>query len=593
MNSNMGRYWRLLIIALVLVLGGSLLGSWIQTGAGAAQVKEVKYLGAGNAINDAYLWIPSGVTAEHPAPAVLAAHGFNNSKEYMSNTALELARRGYVVLSIDMDDHGKTEPSNLPPTPLGAPSPNGIGTLDALKYLRSLDIVDKDNIGMVGMSMGGMAIDATAMLMPDGYEAMFFMDSGCTAGCPTDKNFAISVGKQTELSAMNGGALKGADVPLMPANMEIYGTDQPIVLGQVYGSIQDGTGKVLYDHFGDHALSTDDPTTIGNVIRWFGMTLVGARNNLPPSNQIWPLKLVGTGAAFLGLVLFLFAAGALLLQSSLFESLKDEVPAYKGPVGLRWWVFAIITALLGPVTFQWLFPIGFNANWFKLESVSTGFTYWLFVVGVITIALLLVGHYALARRAGATAESYGLTWEGGGIDWRKIGKSLVFALCVLGMGYFLLWLVNSWLKVDFRLWVLTLKVTDLRHFFIMLAYVVPLAVYFVPLAVVLHGTLRPKNGEASIAREMITNVAVLWIGVLGLLAIFYVPLTWMGVNAPPFGGMPLGMINFIALIVLIPVIATLSTFFFRKTGRVYVGSFLCTLFVTWYLVAANTTFAIG
>jgi pimeloyl-ACP methyl ester carboxylesterase len=592
MNENRSR-WTLLIVALVLILAGSLLGSWIQTGAGAARVVEVKYLGMGNAVNDAYLWIPNGVTAKNPAPAVLAAHGFNNSKEYMSNTALELARRGYVVLDIDMDNHGKTEPSNLPPTPLGAPAPNGIGTLDGLKYLRSLDIVDKDNIGMVGMSMGGMAIDATAMLLSDGYKAMFFMDSGCSGGCPTDKNFAISVGKQTELSAMNGGALKGADVPLMPDNMKIYQTDKPIVLGQVYGSIQDGTGKILYDHFGDHALSTDDPTTIGNVINWFGMTLGGAKNDIPSSSQIWPFKLLGTGVAFLGLVLLLFAAGALLLQLPFFQSLNEKLPAYKGNVGLLWWVFAIITALLGPVTFQWLFPIGFAKNWFKLESVTTGFTYWLFIVGVITIAILVAGYFLLARKAGATGVSYGLTWEGVGIDWRKVGKSLALALVILGIGYFVLWLVNSWLMVDFRLWVLTLKVTDLRHFIVMLAYVIPLAIYFIPLSVVLHGTLRPKNGEASFAREMITNVVILWVGVLGLLAIFYVPLTCMGVNAPPFGGMPLGMINFIALIVLIPVIATLSTFFFRKTGHVYVGAFMCTLFITWYLVAANTLFAIG
>ena len=89
--------------SLVLVLAGSLLATSIQNGLGAASVKEVSYLGAENGINDAYLWIPNGVTAQNPAPGILAVSGFNNSKEYMSNTALELARRGYVVLAIDME----------------------------------------------------------------------------------------------------------------------------------------------------------------------------------------------------------------------------------------------------------------------------------------------------------------------------------------------------------------------------------------------------------------------------------------------------------------------------------------------------------
>ena len=53
------------------------------------------------------------------------------------------------------------------------------------------------------------------------------------------------------------------------------------------------------------------------------------------------------------------------------------------------------------------------------------------------------------------------------------------------------------------------------------------------------------------------------------------------------------MINYIALLALIPTVAALSTFFFRKTGHIYVGSFMCTIFITWYLVAANTTWWYG
>lgn len=581
--------WLVLAVSLVLMLAGSLLAGYIQSGAVNSTVHSVTFYGSYSATYSAYLWVPNGVDQNHKAPAILAAHGFNNSKEYMANSALELARRGYVVLDMDWDDHGGSDASTV--GPFKVPSANGLGTLDGLKYLQSLPMVDDNNIGMLGMSMGGLAIDSAAFADQNGYKSLFFMDSACFICFPAERNLAISVGQETELASFTGGAASGADIPSLPGYMKEFGTTAPIVPGQLYGSIADGTARMFYYHFGDHAISTDDPTSIGNAITWFGMTLVGG-SSLASSNQIWPFKDLGTGVAFLGFVLFLFGLGALLLRTSFFNSLNGESPEYKGNVGRRWWAFAAFTAILGPLLFDWAFTAADSndTNWFHLESVTTGFVFWLVLQGVITIAVLLAGYFIWGRKAGATGDHYGLTWPGVGLDWRKIGTSLALALTVIAAGYLMVWVATSWLKVDFRLWVLTLKTTNLLHFLIMFVYVIPIALYFVPMAIAINGTLRPKNGQATVAREMLTTIGVLLVGVIGFLAFYYVPLTWM--NGPE-GNQGLGMINFIALIALIPIVYGLITFFFRKTGHIYVGSFMATLFITWYLVAANTTWWYG
>jgi hypothetical protein len=574
--------WLVLAVSLVLMLGGSLLAAYVQSGAANATVHSVTFYGSYSASYSAYLWVPNGVDQTHPAPGILAVHGYNNSKEYMANTALELARRGYVVLDMDQDGHGDSDSSTV--GTFTVPSPNGIGALDGLKYLRSLPMVDDNNIGMIGMSMGGLAIDSAAFACQDCYQSLFMMDSACFICFPAEKNLAISVGQETELPSFTGGAATGNDIPSVPAYEKEFGTTTPIVPGQLYGSIADGTARIMYYHFGDHAISTDDPTSIGNAITWFGMTLVGG-SSLPSSNQIWPFKDLGTGVAFVGFALFLFALGALLLRTSFFSSLNGEAPEYKGNVGRRWWVFAVFTAFIGPVLFWWAFHFGDTANWFNIEAVTTGFAFWLALVGVITIAVLLGGYYLWGRKAGATGVNYGLTWPGVGFDWPKIGKSAALALVVIGAGYVAVFVATSWLKVDFRFWVLTVKVTNLRHFIIMPVYVIPLALYFVPLAIALNGTLRPKNGQATVTREVLTNIGMLLIGVVALLAFYYVPLTFMN---GPAGDQGLGTINFIALLALIPVLAALVTYFFRKTGHIYVGAFMCTFFISWYLVAANT-----
>jgi len=497
------------------MLCGSLLAGLVQNGAGAVQVREIKIYGSYNGYYDAYLYVPKGVTAENPAPGILAAHGFNNTKEYMTNTAIELSRRGYVVLSMDLDNHGFSAKSDAPST-----SANGYGTADGLLYLRSLEIVDKDNVGMIGMSMGGMAIDATAIMYPDLYKALFYMDSGCdVTTCPKEHNWAISVGRTTE-TPPNFGAPNGVSIPSMPDAMTAYGITEAVVPGQLYGSVEDNTARIFFDHWGDHPKSTDDATSIGNAVKWFGMTMKGGLD-IPYTNQIWQWKFLGTSVALLGFIIFLMTFGGLLLETHFFGVLKDPVPAYKGSKGVVWWIFAIITAGLGPILLVPLFFKFFMLNPGKLEGITTGFVGWLFVVGLISIAILLIGYFALGKKEGADGVSYGLKWEGISFDWKKIGKSLLLALAVVSTGYLILVITVDVLKVDFRSWVVTLKTMDFRHFLVMLAYIIPLSIYFIPMAIGLHGTLRPKEGKASFAREMVINVVILALGYFFVEAYYY------------------------------------------------------------------------
>jgi hypothetical protein len=575
-------------VALIIILVGSLLATWIQTGAGAAQVKEVTYLGADNGLQDAYLWIPNGVTAKNPAPGILAVCGYNNSKEFMSNTALELARRGYVVLAIDPEGHGLSDAV--------LPGDGAYGALDGLNYLRSLAIVNKREVGEVGMSMGGIAIDIAAAMSPPGsVKAIYYMDANCVVTCAMKIDEAESNGTGTEFPETGGGGMTdeaqtGTQIKDTKFLEAWARTTQPVVPGHLYGSVSANTAREYWDRFGDHAFSTDDPATIGDVVTWFGMTL---GTPAVASGLIYGWKVLGTGLAFFGLVFLLFTLGGWLLRRKFFASLNEAPAAYAGNSGWRWWLFALITTIAGPITFLWGWNTGFVDNWFRWEPAGTGMTFWLGMVGLITVAILTIGYFVLGRQKGATLVSYGLTWAHG-LDWRKIGKSALLALGVVGACYFVLYVVNSSMHVDFRIWVLDLQATNLGHFPYMVAYAIPLALYFISTSVVLNGTLRARNGQATLGREMVTNMLVLVVGVVGLLALYYVPLEFFGAvpasSLVSFQG--LAMINFIPLFVLIPTVAGLMTYFFRKTGHVYVGSFTCTFFIVWYVVAASTLMAI-
>ena len=142
------QYW-----APSLLVVGILLASLVQTNFGRVTVKDTRFIGSNGSLMSGLLYIPHGTTVNRPAPAILAIHGYINSRETQSAFAIELARRGYVVLALDQTGHGYSD----------APAfSNGFGGPDGLKYLRSLPFVDQTRIGMEGHSMGGWAIQAAA-----------------------------------------------------------------------------------------------------------------------------------------------------------------------------------------------------------------------------------------------------------------------------------------------------------------------------------------------------------------------------------------------------------------------------------------------
>jgi dipeptidyl aminopeptidase/acylaminoacyl peptidase len=148
----MRRRWSLAIAGLILILAGGLLAHLTQT-SGGIRIQDVHFKGAKGNTMSALLYIPPNATAQTPAPGVLAVHGYINSRETQDGFAIEFARRGYVVLDLDQTGHGYSDPPAFA---------NGFGGPDGLAHLRSLDIVDKNNIGLEGHSMGGWAVLAAA-----------------------------------------------------------------------------------------------------------------------------------------------------------------------------------------------------------------------------------------------------------------------------------------------------------------------------------------------------------------------------------------------------------------------------------------------
>ena len=224
------------------------------------------------------------------------------------------------------------------------------------------------------------------------------------------------------------------------------------------------------------------------------------------------------------------------------------------------------------------------------QSISNGVAAWAVGGALISLILFLIWHFTANRKTGATWADYGLTWAGRGMDWRQLGKSLLLAFLIISGAYLLLNICDWAFKTDFRFWVVAVKLLSPLQFRIALAYVFPFALYSVILGLVLHGQLRngtAKEGPLPLRRALVTNALLLIAGVTLLILVQYIPLLGGGTLANPAESL-LSIVAFQFVFVL-AVAGLISTYFFYRTGHIWVGAFVNAMLITWIVVGGTAT----
>lgn len=587
-HSNSRLFSLYMVIALVLILGGGFCAYLVQTGGGDIDIQDVRFTGSNGTLMSGLLYVPDGVTAENKAPGILAIHGYINSRETQDGFAIEFARRGYVVLALDQTGHGYSDPPAFA---------NAYGGIDGLKYLRSLDIVDTNNVGLEGHSMGGWASAIIAAVMPNSYKSIVLASSstglkpyGVPDGTRTyPRNMALIFSTYDEFSGLMWGSPVPGDIIKTEKLQNVFGTKDPIEVGKLYGSIERGTARKLYQPCMIHPRVHFSTEAIGNAVEWMQTTLTGG-NDLPPSNQTWYWKEICTFLALIGMVFLMVAVGGYLLNTRYFKELQEKPAKQKSTSGWGWWVGAVITVLLPiPIyVIAWSFHSKgiAQASFIWPQWITTTVMFWALGVGIVSLILFVLWHFLVNKKKGATMADYGLTWKKNGLEWNKIGKSFLLAFIAVFIAHLSL-VISAWaFQTDYRLWVFAIKPLDMLHFDITLGYIIPFAIYFVILGSVIHGQMRPgKDASIGAVKETIINILLLITGYVIFLLLHYIPLFGGGTLAIP--ELHLGGIVLFQFIPIFAIVGILTTYFYRKTGHIYVGAFTNAMLVTWIVVAGQ------
>lgn len=556
--------WWLILVGLAIVLAGAFLAQSVRTADGTT-VRDIRFAGTNGTVMSALLYTPKNATSATPAPGILAVHGYINSRETQDGFAIEFARRGYVVLSLDQTGHGYSQ---------GAAFSNGFGGPDGLKYLRSLPMVDTRQIGLEGHSMGGWTILAAAAAMPKGYASMVLEGSSTGApfaqeGSPTwPRNVAIVFSRFDEFSNVMWGVARAKDVASSSKLQSVFGTQAPVVENRLYGAIEAGTARKLYQpattHPGDH-IST---TAIGNAIEWFAATLVGGTPR-PASDQIWYWKEAGTGIGLVGFVMIMLGTFDTLVRLPIFASLRNTPSsAAVGRDGAWWKEFALNTGLPALLFFP-TFIAGYlllPASQWLPQVVTTQITLWAVTSAGLS---LLVGR--LLQRPASTDQS----------GWFK---SILLAVATVAAGYAVLLLVDQLFQTDFRFWVVAVKFPSLSQWAIAAIYVVPLTIAFlVTTRSLASATVRSDTA----ALRYIAASLTLTTGFIVMLGVIYGVLFMTGSLITAFD--PLSTVIAIQFVPVLIAVAIIAVFTWQRTGGYRPGGLIAGILVTLYVVAGTAT----
>ncbi|MES3026564.1 MAG: alpha/beta fold hydrolase [Pseudomonadota bacterium] len=562
----MRKSWLAFALGWVVILAGSLLAHAVQT-SGGVTVEDVRFAGDKGTTLSGLVYTPPGASAAKPAPAVLVSHGYINTREMQSAFAIELARRGFVVLAMDMSGHGN--------------STGIVGTADfggpaALRYLKSLPQVDKANIGLEGHSLGGGPVIGAAASDPGGYKSVVLVGStpaiGAVFGSAAQadlRNLAVVFGGYDEFAELMWQVDRGFKVGESKALQALFGTTAKVEPRRIYGDISAGTARVLYVPPVTHPAEHFSVAGVGPAVDWFQKTLEGEANPIPAWRQIWIWKEVGTLIGFVGLVILMLATFQLLLGLRWFAPLAQAPEPAVERRGGRWWLAFVLTAVIPAITFfpfmklgMLFFPMRFFPQW-----ITNQLLVWALANAAITLVLGLV-----LKSAKPAVKA----------DWLR---SVAMALGVVGMGYLSLHIVDRLFHVDYRFWVLGLKPLDRLHLGYALAYLAPWTVFFLVALKALHANLAVK-GDGRLA-QYASGVLAMCLGFVLLLGLQYGSLLATGRLA--IASEPLNTIVAIQFVPLLAVVGLIAVFTYRRTGSHVPGALICGLFITWYVVSGTAT----
>lgn len=594
----------ILAISIILMLLCSLLIVGIDTSWGDVDVKLGTLISDNGSTVNYKIYIPRTATTEIPAPAMLYGVGGGDGLDAGRNFAIEVSRRGFVVMVIDVPGNGLSESTSSVvrfdannKAVTSSDDPTHCHEL-AFRYLSGLPFVDSQNMVTGGHSMGGMYTMLVAQNHQDQVKLQcnVGMNMYGNAELGYDFNFAFILGSSDESALVrttNYNTLN--DIYQAPALKAVFGLgeEENLIPEQIYGDFTKGTGRLVTS---PHTLHIWEPYSKGVVTSFLSVLeqTMDLPNPIASRETVFVAREYLTIAMIVLLAAFATSLACILLDTRTFETLKLNAPKYTGFEGKTpgWWAGSIAIILLTGFSVIWCYMQTGSGepNFFSRYGNSGAKCIWSLVTGAALLAYILVYYFAFGKKKGMNLASSGLaTSNNGKFSLTYILKAAFFAVVVFGvtLGAYLLYYYFT--KSNLQFIVFEIDPIPLQRacgkFGAMIFWMLP---FVFMNAMAQRTVIHFEDGsKASTVKNLI------WSNILCTLLLLVIHIVF--ISCAYFGHVTIfhtsrgyiGGEQVLGIVIGTLIINTIGFFVNKKANNVWAGVFTSLLFVAWFQVTAS------
>ena len=595
------------------------------------------------------LYKPVSATASNKAPAVLLLHGYQNDHETCAAYAIELARRGAVVLCLDEYGHGSTTlglinrgfVNHVVKVNYGNDSiedgtfkkiggskryrvlmnfsnlsffddryskdsdgnmiiDSSCGGTKAYEILAKLDYVDNARMAISGHSMGtwsswsvaadysGTGIAPKAIVLQCGE---LFTDEVYDNSI-TFNNVLLLQAKYDEFSYFRDYQRTVDDDLLKSAlRTSFLGTTaDKAEWNKTYGSFADGSARRMELLNTNHRLTTHNLKGLAVALEWFDEA-IDLPNDIPVNNIIAKTKEYLVLGAMLLVLASLFPLMKLLLCLPFFKDVKQDIPVKSSLASDKGWRRgALITILLSGLSFPFMTQLGhallpLPENIFRM-TVGNGFLGWYLLLIIIMIITSVITR-AKNKKKGIDPERF---------DIKVFLKSLLLAVLLCAFMYLVNFIYVKVFDLDLRFIWPFFKVFTMERFIQFLVYIPFFGLFYYLNNTKIMRDLRRESayekGFGAFMKDWSSNFLLMAGGVLIIVLIEYIPFfAGIGPGADVLFGSTFGGPFMSILILFVPQVlffSVLCTFAYRNTGRAYTGAMLAAILACWIVTGGSS-----
>ena len=599
----MKRKNRLLLWVAILCMLVSILGSYFtQTAGGSVEIRKLNLVVSDNDVLYAQMYIPKDATADHKLPLVVLQHGSQHNLQMQDMNMVELARRGFIVISGDAFGHGSSTPRGM----VDDPGLNFGNVRIIIDYVcENMTNIDTSKIGICGHSMGASIILTTlqhyveqgytggvnriAAALEIGYDPAYtpWEFEGVDGPVFADSHWGVIAGKYDEYffrqpdTNMDPAYILESQAALDFVRQVDPSATGPVEEGKYYTGEVNGknVSRVYYQNPEIHPQNVFSSNTAADVIEFFYNTLgtPDGHSYMAPSNQVWLIKQLFNLLGLVGMLLFLFPFASWIMDAvPFFSSLRSDrelppAPALTtGKSKVIFWIGFAINALLPaalamPVMHNLIGKESFApmtvTTWFG-EGSTNEIAGWALISSAFILGVFLLNYFLFGKKEGATPDSWGVR-----ISVSNLLKSLLLAFITFLVVYGIVFVADFFFVTDFRFWLIAMRTFNANKVPYWIAYAPAFIIFYLVNNIMVNGGNRVE-GRPEWVVTLISCLANT-VGIVLLLVIQYV--VYIRTGAFTFNAMRTH--NLFPFIVLVPAATIITRRYFKENGNIYLGAF--------------------